>query len=340
LLMLAGCTAGPLTATGPASPSVSQTRAPTRTEAPPPTVTPTATEIPTVVPVVTPSPGPKPELELVNVTIVNDMPWAFIFMGEIKNNTDEPMIFNEREFGLHLTFERWWEWANVYHGLMEVNLRPLNSMFQVMNCIIYPGETGVVAFNTRAVCPNNTYCPRTEEIITEPLHQEGTRLIGYEAFYRRWADLKRQYPFDREYNGYPEELYEGYHPAVENISYRMEGERIVLEFDVDIIFPAYGHHDTASWMILYDAEGKIINILFADPIYCEGVGCFISRTYHLFGIGSNLYIDRRPTVAPDVFTDWWKPIMELTEEQLQLVDHIRVLNELQNFSMCSNPLSP
>jgi hypothetical protein len=209
-----------------------------------------------------------------------------------------------------------------------------------MNCILYPGETGIVAFTSEADRPEvNPDLPK-DEILSDHPPQQGTRLIDYQAFFRRWKDLKQQYPFDQEYYGYPEDLYEGYHPAAENLSFRIEGARIIVEFGVDVDLPSFGGHFTASWMVLYDIQGKIINILFSDPTYCMGVGCFDSRMYHLFGVGSNSHVARDPTISPNVYTDWWKPIIEMTEEQLQQVDHIRVLNELQNYSMCIDPLSP
>jgi hypothetical protein len=338
LILAAGCAAGPDPASGTGA--ATRTRAPSRTASLPPTVTPTATEIPTVVPVVTASPGPKPDLELVNVTILNDMPWDFVFMAEMVNNTDEPMIFNEREVGLVLTFERWWERAGDRHGYDQVNLRPIVGTIQSMNCILYPGEKGIVAFFSRSVeiISDNTM-PGGGEVLSEPIQQQGTQLIGYQALFRPWKDLRQQYPFNEPVYGYPDELKNSYHPEAENFTYRLEGNRIIVEFDVNVQKPEYGGHYASSWMILYDKDENIINILQTVPLYCKGVGCFKNRMYHLFGIGSNSYVKDDPTVAPDVYTDYWKPLVEIDNEQLQLIDHIRVLNELQNYSMCIDPLS-
>jgi hypothetical protein len=254
-------------------------------------------------------------------------------MAEMKNNSDEPMIFNEREIGMRLTFEQWLERAGFHHKLSEVPIRPMGGR---MNCILFPGETGVIAFSSRAL-EMDKYTVLYEPI-ESPLPFIGARLIGYQASFRHWKDLKQQYPFNKKSYGYPEELENYNHPEAENLTFEVNDAQIFIEFDIDIVFPSYGSYDGLSWIILYDSSDRIVNVLFTRPIYCDGVGCFTARKYHLFGVGSNSRVSREPIIAPGQFTDWWEPVMELLAEQLQRVDHIRVLNELQNSSMCSKPL--
>jgi hypothetical protein len=333
LILPAGCSAG--AAAGGATPAATRTRAPSRTATLSPTVAPTATEIPTVVPVVTASPGPRPDLELVNVTILNDMPWDFVFMAEMVNNTDEPMIFNEREVGLVLTFERWWEWAEIYHGYKEVRLRPLSSIYQSMNCILYPGEKGVVGFTSVAESPEKGQDLPNDEILSEYPAQQGTRLLGYQAIFRQWEDLRQQYPFNEPVKGYSDELFTGYHPAANNLQYSIIEGKIIFDFDVTIKLPKYGSNYDLSWLLLYDSLGRIINILFTRDIFCDETYCLGQEEYQIHGIGSN----NRITSDMDGNTHWWKPLIEITDGQLERIDHIRVVNEIMNASICMNPLS-
>jgi hypothetical protein len=209
-------------------------------------------------------------------------------------------------------------------------------LIQSINCILLPGETGIIAFGSRAIDIGKYTILR--ESIADPLLFTGARLIGYEPLFRSWKDLKQQYPFSEKAYGYPGELEYLFHPEAINLSFWIDGGQFFIEYDIELVFPPYGTYSGLSWIILYDSSDRIINVLFTRPIYCEGVGCFISGTYHLFGIGSNAHVPRDPTAAPGQFTDWWRPVMELTAEQLQRVDHIRLFSELQNWSMCMKPL--
>jgi hypothetical protein len=334
VILLSGCTGATTGVYGSPSPSASRTPAPTPTETPIPTVTPTATEIPTVVPYVTPSPGPKPELEIFNITIQNDPHVEFIFMAEIRNNSDDLMAFNQREIGMTLFFEQWKDWAGRQsHIISEVPIYPLDGR---MNCMLFPGETGVIMFSSRTGGMSDY--TKTVDDIEGPLSQRGVRLIGYQGASRYWRDLKELFPFNKPSYGYPDMLENYNHPEAENLVFRIDGARIFIEYEIEIRFPDYGSYDPFSWIILYDSSDRIVNILRTRPIYCEGVGCWDPKRYHLFGIGSNSQVSREPATASAQFTDWWKPFAELTADQLRSVDRIRVLNEIQNEAMCSGIL--
>jgi hypothetical protein len=332
-ILLVGCSVGPderTAETGEGTPIMY----PTRTKTPTVTVSPTATEIPTVVPLVTASPGPAPELELRNINLINHTN-EFVFMAETRNNSGEPMIFNEREIGIRLQFEQWWKYVGYHHVFLEAPLRPLSGSVQRMNCILYPDETGILVFTTWNTCDDRT-CPRKDEISQEPPGQLGTRLIGYQATPRRWEDLRNLYPFNQAYYHYPEKLDEYAHPEAQNLTYRIDGSKIIIEYDTDLDLPTFGDVDVA-WLILYDGDGIIINVLYSHDNFCNQKSCLGLDRYHVKGIGSN----SRPmlqSATPGVYPTWWRPLFDLTDDQLKQVNSIRVFTELQDWNICENYL--
>jgi hypothetical protein len=169
----------------------------------------------------------------------------------------------------------------------------------------------------------------------------GYRLIGSKGLYRRWEDIKDKYWF---FSKYPAKLDERYHPQAENISYHFEnapfgdGSAILLIFDTDIYYPSYtrGFHPS-SWIILYDKEGRIRNILNNNITFCDYYNCLVPGRYHVYGFGGD-YILSKMWVTPDVINQWWKPVIKLTTEDINIVDHIRVFNEIQDDDLCTQPL--
>jgi hypothetical protein len=338
VFLLAGCTAetvtqslatariGTLTATQLMKPSQTSTPADTATA----TVTPTATAIPTVEPMRTPSPGPAPDLEILNVAIRGN-----IFMGEMRNNTDQPMLFPGRESGLRLDFEKWSQYGKYYHDIYSAFIVPEDVYFKKMNCILYPGETGVVTFDLSQICLELGGCqgPAGEDL-TSPPKQLGNQLIGYQGLYRRWEDLKDKYPFKRDY---PAELDGRYHPQITNLLYRVEDSYLFIEFDAEIYIPAYMRGTSEpSWIILYDHAGRILNILHTNTDIFQNR--YETGMYHIYGVGRNDKALSEQWVTPEIHTQWWRPMIELTQEDMRRVDHIRVVFEIDNVDICINPI--
>jgi hypothetical protein len=346
-LLLAGCAAGSAMASLPTARARTMTAEwlsqPSETPPPAdtatPTVTPTATEIPTVQPMVTPSPGPAPDLEIMNVNIYNDKSNQSIFMGEIRNNTSEAMIFPAKEARLRLNIEEWESWGyRYYYHLYDVNIQPYESYFyRRMPCILYPGETGVLTFNLGQVCIESHGCEGgiIDELSTPP-KQLGYRLNGYKAFPRRWEDLKGISPFT-EY--YPVQLDDRINTQALNLTYRIQGLEIIVEFDVDAYVPIYaGVMNPSAWIVLFGKQGDILDILTGFPTYCEGVGCFDSKRYHLYGVGNNSGVLTNKSATPGVYIDWFHPVVKLTPEILQQVDHIQVFNEIGDGNLCEDKI--
>jgi hypothetical protein len=305
---------------------------PTETELPTETNTPKPTNIPTVLPMVTPSPGPAPDLEVFNGTIFGN-----IFMGEIRNNTDQPMIFPGEENALILGFEDWHvaEGGNggYHHNIFyPVKLQPLN---QNMNCILFPKETGVVLSHTNSACDE---CIQSENV--PAVTQLGYRLISSEGIFHRWEEFKTLELF----RDYPSDLDERFHPQVQNLEYdiqiikeMIEGSAILFNFDIELFLPEYIHGAFfPSWAILYDKDGRIINVLYVDNInFCNNVQCLKSGKFHVFGAGCNkgkcLFAN---WATPDQLIQWYQPEVEITTEDLQRVDHVRMIVEIADWDIC------
>jgi hypothetical protein len=329
-LLLVGCAEGSVSI--PGAGAATKTRRPSDTPSAPPTETPTATAIPTAAPFVTPSPGPAPELELFNVTIR-----GYFLFAETRNNTGEAMIFPGRENGLRVNLEQWrLHPAGVYiHDTIEALIQPGTEYRRSMNCLLYPGDGGVVIINLSQICDSKSSVCKGEELNAPPT-QLGYQLTGYQGFYKRWEEIKNLYPF----NWHPGDLYGKFHPEVRNLVYTIEGNEIIIDFDIEYVIPEYLYTSATehSWIILYGKNGEIVNILDYETPICATPGCGVSGNYHFYGVGSNSNPMGTKWEKPGVITQWWRPAFMLTEEDLDRVDHIRVLFEIQSKSLCINPI--
>jgi hypothetical protein len=163
----------------------------------------------------------------------------------------------------------------------------------------------------------------------------GTRLTGYQGTPRLWNDV-RDLLLSYGYH-YPEQLDEYSHPEAQNLTFRIDGAKIFIEYDTDIDLPTLGDVDVA-WLILYDYDGKIINVLYSHDNFCTKISCLGLDRYHVKGIGSNSRPALEQSATPGVNTTWWRPLFDLTEDQLKQVDRIQVFTELQDWNICENYL--
>ncbi|MBN1438550.1 MAG: hypothetical protein JW929_03995 [Anaerolineales bacterium] len=325
---------------GPANPSAAATNTPrpSRTPTGVPTPTPTAMEIPTVEPVVTASPGPAPDLELLNVTFAEG-PLGTIFMAEMRNNTSEAMIFPGMEWALRLGVEGWWESRGYYfHILEDVYVKP-GSDDKRMNCVLYPGEVGVIAFDLSNYCSGGqSNCPgEWGELDTPPPHL-GYRINNYEAFYLRWDEIYEKL----SWRGYSPTIYEGYHPLPEKVKYEIRGSIMAIRFDSKNIPPGVEYqpfYTFPSWIILYDIEGKIINVLYEKLRYATG-----ENQYYGIGIEHPSFAGKTPMAeyqwweTPDIENQIWESYAYLGEEELGRVARVRIFNEISDYTFCSKEL--
>jgi hypothetical protein len=342
IICVTACTAGQvqmseLTQMGGGKSTPSETAWPSWTPVP------TSTVIPTVEPMVTASPGPAPDLEIINVNFQPSM-YSTAFLGEIRNNTDQPVIFPGRLIALRLGIEEWSTDAGIYYSYYKFNalVKPYTDN-KTLNCIIYPGEVGILAFDFN-ICSTKENCVGEGEKLSEPPKQLGYRLLNYESYPKRWYDFLH-FPYIKSH--YPSELDKGYHLKVDNLTYetqvieeQMDWGVMFFDFDVAFYMPAYQRGArTPIWIILYDMEGRIVNVMRNSWVqYCGTYGCLESgNTYHISGAACNktycLWEDWKKK-NPDI--QWFEPIAKLTIESMNRVDHIRVLAEDQDDEMCNN----
>jgi hypothetical protein len=327
LPLLVSCMTGSMTpgATPTGAPSTQTAAA--FTPSPTDTVTPAPTE--TYTPTATPTPGPPPDLELLNVTIDGDDN----LMGEIRNNTDQPMILPPREPAFRFWFEEWQDFGSLtgyYHNIFSpADVEPGDDAYsKVMNCILYPGEKGVIAFDIGPVLSRCEGCATRERIPAPPV-KTGYDLIRYESFFFKWEELRDH----SIYSEYPAEFGSHYHPSADNLTYRIEGSAIFINFDTNLLLPIYMRGwNFVSWIILYDSNGSIVNILYSLTIPVDGPST--SGNYHIVGVGSEQWSSSWNSLGDIV--QWWKPKSELTADALQRVDHIRVLFEINDSFICGD----
>jgi hypothetical protein len=328
-------------ATPTRTPRPTDTERPTQTGTPTPTVTVDPASIPTALPMVTPSPGPAPDLEVFNVTIEKNSEVSTMFMAEIRNNSDEPMIFPSEERALRLRFDVWYE--DLYR-INDVFIKP-NIDYKEMNCILYPQEKGIVTFNLQQKCSGGDCHVINDVKLNELPEQMGYRLNSYEGFYRRWTDYAAL-PWYKDY--FPNGFYKDFHLPVENVKYKVKPSGNETD-DVEIIFNFdFSYSDSKykpvgyiqAWIILYDNNSRIINVLRKDynsKDFCEremGEDCPTGK-YPIRAVAAEYkYWD-----ANDGETNWWfKPLAPLTMDDSQRLDHLQVFIEYQSKRICDHPV--
>jgi hypothetical protein len=326
-IFLSACTAGELTmgisTNGGSSAIPSSTKLPSRI----PTETvddSTPTLFPTIIPVGTPTEGPPPDLELLNITIYNWERGYGSLIGEIRNNTDTPMVFPidilYKKTGhpiLRLTLEAW-DWQNQQignHYSHEISIGKGSIDMPNTNCFLYPGETGPIIIHSVSDCnafPEN--CINKSEEITDAPEGTGIRLVGYQ-------DLKTYTPWPG--------LYLDYHPQVENLAYSVEDDGIEFSFDVQKdFFKGYDYRYTA-WVLLYDKNGGLISILHRsqlEKIFQEKDGLF-----HISG-----YSRSSGQYSPQEFRNSNAAMDDQVAWDFTQVDHVRVFVEAAHLFLCTD----
>jgi hypothetical protein len=321
LLMLSACTGGELTLGLPTNGNVSV--GPYNTSMPSwnpmETINPyTPTPYSTIIPINTPTEGPPPDLEVFNMTLYShdsDEISGGALIGEIRNNTDTPMVFpvdipKKRNSILRFTFESWNIWWDYFYYELSVGRGRVE--FPDTNCFLYPGETGVLIIGGVGDCqefPDN--CVRNEEELKNPPEGIGMRLVGYE-------DLKTYLPWPN--------LNPDYHPQAENLKFTIMEEKIELSFDLPkTFFKGYSFNYTA-WVLLYDKNGGLVSILFHTDL--EKIFVETENSYHISGESSN-----SGPMNPDYFHNSNASLLRGGWD-FSKVDHARVFVEEQHEFLC------
>jgi hypothetical protein len=278
------------------------------------TPTPDRTEIPGF----TPTEGPAPDLEIVNFTLDDDMN----LMADIRNNTQETMIFLKGETVFEFYIDLYEKQLHDLFGPMIIDAGGSDDKY--LSCVLYPGEIGVLSVNPYHKGCATGGCPGTREELDPPLQQKVVHMNRYTSYYKTWDDIKEKFSADWD------PFFDGFNPKPENIIYEVQGEKIRVQFDLDIVFPNLdrSQYTVQSWIVLYDEQGQIINILssyldMTDELY------FTPGRYHIDGIGSN-----RNCSPSSPAEQCWKGQVKMTDENMSRLDHMRIFVDLNESKLC------
>jgi hypothetical protein len=304
ILVLAGCTGGTggITVTGKTNNPSETQRAGTDT----PTLTPTSTATSTITPTAT----KVPDLEIFNshfVDMTKTIGGTFL-LGNIRNNTDAPMILPSREHAFIFNID---EYQTFGDGFVHYAFGPLGVMPGVeipsSNCILYPHEKGVIFFDISYMDKMPGFYSKREELST---------YIGDIGIFSTYTSTYKPEP----------ELPTSYHPQAENVKFSVADGNIYFEYDINV--PAPKHKETENGMVrgfltMYDRDGNIINFLYTDIRLFLPWEHRYDNTVHMLG--------QSPHGDDPVLWQWY---LRITDEQLQKVDHIDLLFETQYEGIC------
>jgi hypothetical protein len=311
LFGLSACASGAVPSGKTASSVYStSTRKPTRT------VTPTETLLPTLVPINTPTQGPPPDLEVLNLSLSYNENALSYFYGEIRNNTNTTMVFPLETIPiLRFAINSWqWNGVNGVYEHYEVGIGKGSTGAGITNCILYPGETGLIRFTASCQEGVGKDCVAEQKIIFEPPAATGMQLVGYQ-------DLKKYIPWP--------DLPKNYHPQATNINFSYTGSRLDFTFDLQSWVFADPYYNIEAWVVLYDSSNKIVGIVFRAYLN-DDVTEAKGDVYHISG-----FYQPKDNNSPGPTGSLNFFMGDLTEEELSRVDHIGMMVERQHRYLCS-----
>jgi hypothetical protein len=318
LIFLSACTAGELTqAASPTEGGISPvvTNTPFTSSTPSRTITDAApTTLRTVIPINTPTEGPPPDLELLNLTLeYRGNGFGFLF-GEIRNNTDIAMVFpggqSQRIPILRFQMEAWeWDGNMGFYWYHEFSVGRGFGDAWYTNCFLYPGETGLIRIYTPGCQNYPDNCISETTFIDEPPKATGMQLVGYQ-------DLKTYIPWPN--------LSSGYHLQVENPTYDVEEDRLRFGFDLPKSF-FNRYYDYITWVVVYDEKGEMLGFLSRyniEDITMDSGG----DTYRINGYY------RTAGDTGERGENYFRG--DLLDVDFARIDHIRVMVEKQHDFLC------
>jgi hypothetical protein len=314
LIFLSACTAGELTMGLPTTgnPSLSSSTSNLPSITPSETVdASTPTSINTIVALPSPTEGPPPDLELLNLILRDEGDGRGSIFGEIRNNTGTTMVFpindNRQDIPILRFQTKSWETNGdlTFYWFKEFSIgRGIDEGWHT-SCFLYPGETG--PFRVYATCQNDQ--DKCELGDSEGIPEAtGMQLVGYQ-------DLKTYIPWP--------DLYPGYHPQAENLEFTATEKRLEFGFDLpkNLFDP---HFDFMIWVVVYDKENKMLGILShpnSEELTIDNGG----DTYHIAGFTH--------TKADTNYSGYYFQ-GNLLDEDFTRIDHIRLMVELQHKFLC------
>jgi hypothetical protein len=313
LVLVSACGMETVSAANPTDQVSASQPANTHVTVPPansPTPTPTATN--TWIPSNTPTIGPPPDLELVNVSIYpNGDPSIeytnYFFFGRVRNNTTQIMIFNYDFVPFRFRFDRWGYdpgmekyYNEIYKDAPVMRYDPDHN--RLMNCFLYPGDEGVIVLKTPS-----QYSERIDYNLV-PQHDGPLGIwYTYESFYEIQPDLRQDW-----------------HPKAENLVFSVANNTLIFDYDIYVPVSEIGvFAHLKSWTLLFDKNGKIINVLYKN---LENLGGMTGgKNYHVHGTTETPISDRM---------HYFIPTIDLTPEMIEKVDHIEIFAEEEDGNTC------
>jgi hypothetical protein len=276
----------------------------------------TPTSINTIVALPSPTEGPPPDLELLNLTLRNRGEGSGSLFGEIRNNTDTAMVFpvddKYRDIPILRFQTKAWDTNGVITGYWfdDFSIGRGSDDSWNTSCFLYPGETGLFRIDGFG-CQNDldTECKSDFGVIEGVPEATGIQLVGYQ-------DLKT-------YISWPD-LYPGYHPQVENLGFTVTEKRLEFGFDLPkkLFDPFY---DFMIWVVVYDNDSRMLGILShpnSENIVIDNGG----DTYHISGF-------TRTKADTNISGNYFQGNM--LDQDFARIDHLQVMVEMQHVYLCS-----
>jgi hypothetical protein len=279
----------------------------------------TATPSQTLTPTITPTATKVPDLEIVNGRLIDlrSTVGGVYFLGRIRNNTDTPMLLPAREYAFVFNYEDYQTFGDIFwHDVLgPLGLKP--GVFEKggpnCNCILYPREEGVIWYRRSLLDRLDGYTSSREE------------LSKYDG------KLGITYSYTSTFIASPD-LPTTYHPKAENVEYRIEDGNIFFEYDINVPAPKNKEKEKGmvmGFLIMYDKDGNIINVLYSDIRDFLPYEDRYDRLVHMQGQSPYGDVPVR-----------WPDFLDITKENLQMVDHIEMLFEVQYEGICFDKRYP
>jgi len=276
------------------------------------TMTSTPTSTNTWIPSSTPTIGPPPDLEIKNVTIYqkygenfDTVGNTYYLLGRIRNNTDQTIVLYDESIVFKFTFEVW-EFDSFYqknyrHAIYLKEAKQRTGIDRIVNCILYPGDEGVLMYKTESLA---------KEYIIE------------EVFPQRDGPLGLWFSYKGNYSAEPD-LRLDYHPKTENLAFEINKGELIFDYDLLVPNIKANYAILLSYIILFDNNGQIINIL--EKNVGELGGAALGKQFHIHGTTATPITDR---------PNYFRPKVDLNRKMIGQIDHIEVINEFVTGDAC------
>lgn len=274
-----------------------------------PSTTPTQTKPLAFTPIDTPTriataTAKASDLELMDI-ILDRSNGGIVLMGRIRNNTGRTVFLGGDDLGLQIRYTQWSQndsrsYTHLILDPVKPKVESYHSAFT--NCLLYPGETGIIA--VPLTCDEKDGCHEIQETTLDPPPALGAFL---------------------EYSSQPHPVPDdpvdpGLHPKAENVQFLTKEDIFFLRFST--VFPGEDNGYFRFRALLLDRNGSILNVVAMRDYFRRPKSNILEiRGWSRISRGG-------------VLGDWFSPFAPLTDEVLKNLDHIEVFVEYE-YKNCS-----